>query len=309
MKSSLGFFFGLAVVVTSSVVACSDDDGGGGASNVQPDGGSPSGDAATGEGGTNDDAGGNPSTETLGAGPYTIAYAGTFVGIDMRAVADGKATFDGAKLLSYEASTDERPELGTNTVSEAKGDALVAIGRWSGGTTAGKFYEVEGSGLLALPANGGFHYAIGKFTDPLPASGNATYTELAKTVVTVGNGSTAPGTLSGSVAATFAGADSKIGFTITLDVPGDATYTIATTGGTGNVATTETMITSGQAKGAFITNVNLTSTGAACGGGCAAGVDGFVAGPNAERIALVAHIYKGGGGSPESLSGAIVFTK
>jgi hypothetical protein len=227
----------------------------------------------------------------------------------MRPIPDGKATFDGAKLLSYQASDDERPELGTNQVSDVTSDAFVAIGRWSGGATAGKFYDVAGTGLIALPPNGGFHYVIGKFADPLPASGGGTYTVLSKTVATVGNGSVAPGTVAGTLAATFAGADSKIGFSIRLDVPGDTTYTIETTGGVANVATTEAMLSGGNVKGAFYANLQLTSAGAACGGSCSAGVDGFVAGPNGERIALVAHIYKGGGGSPESVTGAVVFTK
>jgi hypothetical protein len=46
---------------------------------------------------------------------------------------------------------------------------------------------------------------------------------------------------------------------------------------------------------------------AACQGGCAAVVDGFVAGPVGERIALVAHVFKGGGGSPKSVAADIAF--
>jgi hypothetical protein len=41
-----------------------------------------------------EDSGGAP----LGAGPYAIVYAGTFVGIDGRTVDDGKATFDRATV-------------------------------------------------------------------------------------------------------------------------------------------------------------------------------------------------------------------
>ena len=305
MHNSLGIFAATMTIVAASLAACSDD----AAQNadVQADGGN--GQPGNTDGGGTHDSGNESPGAGLGPGPYTIAYAGTEVGIDMRPIAHGKATFDGQKLLSYEASDEERPELGTNQVNEAAADAFVAIGRWSGGKTSGKFYEIAGAGVFDLPANGGFHYAIGNFLDPLPAAGTFTYAELAKTAATVSDGSVAPGTISGNVAVSFAGPSTKIGFSLTLDIPGDATYTLATTGGTDDVSTTEAMMMTGSAKGAFSASLELTNQGAACGGSCAGAVYGFVAGPDAERIALVAHVYSGSGGSPKSVAGAIVFKK
>ena len=310
---SIGIVFATMALAFGSLAACGDDspnDGGG--PPAGQDGGTANGDGgATPDTGAAGDGGSDSGSAGLGPGPYTLVYAGTEVGIDMRNVDQGKATFDGPKLLSYHASDDERPELGTNQVNDASGDAFIAIGRWSGGKTAGKFYEIAGTGLLDLPANGGFHYAIGNFTDPLPASGSQTYSELAKTVATVSDGSAAPGTVAGSLAATFAGADTKIGFSITLDVSGDATYTLATTGGTADVSTTEAKIGGGNVKGVFFTSLDITSAGGACTGvgTCSGAVYGFVAGPNADRIGLVAHVYTGSGGSPKSVAGAIVFKK
>lgn len=312
MRGSTGLFttiLCIGIASLAALAACSDEstpetpatpDGGGGA-----DGGAGT-DGATGE----PDSGGGGAT--IGAGPYTIAYAGTEVGIDMRTVADGKATFESGKLTAYESSEDERPSLGTNQVGDVAGDAFLAIGRWSGGTTAGKFYEIAGSGLLALPANGGFHYVIGQAVTALPASGNATYSVLAKTAATVSDGSAAPGTVSGSLAAQFAGDATKIGFSITLEVPGDATYTLTTTGGVADVSTTEASIGQGDVKGAFYTSLTLTTTGAACAGSagsCSGAVYGFVSGANAERIGVVAHVYQGSGGSAKSIAGAIAFKK
>jgi hypothetical protein len=306
MQTSLGIFAATMMVVALSFAACSDD-----ASNpanpAAVDGGNPNLDG--GGGGTEAATEAAAPAESLGQGPFTLAYAGTNVGIDMRPIAVGKAKFDGAKLISYESSDDERPELGTNQVNEVTGDEFVAIGRWSGGTTAGKFYQVHGDGLIPLPEKGGFHYAIGNFLDPLPASGGGTYSELAKTSATVSDGSLSPGTITGSLAVNFAGATSKIGFSITLEVPGDASYTLATTGGTSDLSTSEAQFASGNIKGAFFANLTVTNAGAACAGSCSGAIDGFVAGPNAERIALVAHVYKGSGGSPKSVAGAIVFKK
>ena len=245
----------------------------------------------------------------LGDGPFTLVYAGTTVGIDGRPIAQGKAAFDGAKMIGYEADADERPQLGTNQVKDVSGDAFVALGRWSGGATTGKFYDVNGTGFIDLPANGGFHYVIGSFTDPMPASGASTYTELAKTVATVSDGSVAPGTISGSLAVNFAGASTKLGFSIVLDIPGDATYTLATTGGTADVSASEAELAAGNMKGAFCANLQINSAGAACGGTCAGAVQGFVAGPGAERVALVAHVFNGSGGSPKSVTGAITFKR
>lgn len=304
-KRSFGILAGAAI----SVAACGGDDGsaGGGPSGQQDAGNVPSGspDGGDGDAGTNGDAAGAGP----GDGPFTLVYAGTTVGIDGRPIVQGKAAFDGAKMIGYEASTDERPQLGTNQVKEVSGDAFVALGRWSGGATTGKFYEVNGNGLIDLPANGGFHYAIGSFTDPMPASGAATYAELAKTVATVSDGSVAPGTITGSLAVDFAGASTKLGFSIVLDIPGDATYTLATTGGTADVSASEAELATGVIKGAFYANLQIASAGAACGGSCAGVVQGFVAGPGAERVALVAHVFNGAGGSPKSVTGAIAFKR
>ena len=306
--SSSSFFFMTLGVVVISLAACGDDEPGGAATSA--DAGSDAPQAQPEAGGGSDSAAPDAAATGLGPGPYTVVYAGSTVGIDMRTVAAGKATFDGVKLTGYEASEDEHPTAGTNEVKEVSGDAFVAIGRWAGGKTGGKFYEAGTGGLIDLPANGGFHYAIGNFADPVPASGQTAYTELAKTAATVSDGSLAAGTISGSLAANLTGDATKVGFSITIDIPGDAVYTLATTGGAGDVSTTEAeMLTGGNLKGVFTANLDVTSAGAACEGTCSGSVYGFVAGANAERIALVAHVYKGSGGSPKSVAGALVFKK
>jgi len=263
-------------------------------------------DAAAGDSGGGADAKGAPTP--LGAGPYTIAYASiAAIGIDARTFADGKATFDGVKLLSYESGANEMPTVGSNQTNEPNGDAFALIGRWSGGTTGGKFYNVGGTGLAAIPANGGFHYVIGRLADPLPTSGAASYVLTRTTAATLADGSVAVGTTTGTLAADY-GTTSKVGFSVVLDVGGVA-YTITTTGGTANVATSQSIFASGTLKAMFANNLEVTAPTGPCAtaGTCKATANGVVAGPNGERFGLVVSAATGTG-APRAL-GALVFTK
>ncbi len=264
-------------------------------------------DAAAGDSAGGADAKGAPTP--LGAGPYTIAYASiAAIGIDARTFADGKATFDGVKLLSYESSANEMPTVGSNQTNEANGDAFALIGRWSGGVTGGKFYNVGGTGLATIPANGGFHYVIGRLADPLPTSGAASYVLTRTTAATLADGSVAVGTTTGTLAADYGATMSKVGFSVVLDVGGVA-YTITTTGGTANVATSQSVFASGTLKAMFANNLEVTAPTGPCAtaGTCKANANGVVAGPNGERFGLVVSAATGTG-TPRAL-GALVFTK
>lgn len=125
-----------AIALTCSVVACSDDDvspasptadggdGDGGDSNSTPDGG------GAGDTGTGSDSGSDSGGSRIGPGPYALVYTGFTVGIDGRAVADGKATFSGLTLTGYTATgqeTNETPQIGTNTAKDVAGGPLFAI--------------------------------------------------------------------------------------------------------------------------------------------------------------------------------------
>ena len=301
------------------VFACSDDNTSSPSSPSGVDGGGTDG-ATTADGSSGGDGGGGDSSTStgIGPGPYTIVYAGTFVGIDGRPVADGKATFANGALTGYTATgqeTDEAPLIGSNTAKETAGSALFAIGRWSGGTTDGKFYEADAAGKMTFAANGGFHYAIGRPADPIPSSGLTTYTIDKTTAATTSDGSQAPGTITGALAMNLAGATTKIGLSVTIDIPGSGTYTAETTGGVGDPSQSDAeLLTAGgpnAPKGIFFFNKNnITNAGAACvGGECALGVDGVIVGPNAENVLIVAHFYSGSGGAPTSVSGAIAFKK
>ena len=314
----------LTLGVAGALGGCSSDSGGTGSSGEPlADAGGTTDSPSGGDSGTSDTGVGDTGTDApsggIGAGPYTIVYAGTFVGIDGRSVDDGKATFEGLKLTGYTAKgqeADESPKIGTNTASAVAGSSLFAIGRWGGGITDGKFYEVGAAGKMTFAANGGFHYAIGVPTSSLPATGTVTYTVDKKTAATVSDGSSAPGTISGSLVIAYAGAATKVALSVTIDIPGNGTYTAETTGGTADPSQSEALVPNltgpNAPKGIFYFNKNnLTNAGAACGGGgsCSLGVDGAILGPAGETVVLAAHVYAGSGGSPKSVSGVLAFKK
>lgn len=316
MRLEALLFVSSVTVMAPLAGGCSSDEDGG--SPPTPDSGGA--DAPTGNDGGSDapvnaDTGtDSPSSGGIGPGPYTIVYAGRFAGIDSRSVADGKATFDGFKLTGYVATgqeMDEMPTIGTNTASDVAGSSLFAIGRWGGGTTDGKFYNADAAGKMTFAANGGFQYAIGRPADPIPSSGLTTYTIDKKTAATVSDGSQAPGTITGTLAINLAGATTKIGLSVSIDVPGSGVYTAETTGGVADPSQSEATLGMGSAKGVFYFFKNITNAGGACAGGgaCSVNVNGAILGPNAESVIMAVHVFAGAGGSPQSVSGVLAFKK
>jgi hypothetical protein len=109
----------------------------------------------------------------------------------------------------------------------------------------------------------------------LPLTGSATYTLLGATQPTYVDGSTSPGTLTGSLDVNFGAF--TVGTNLNIAMP-DANYSIR-----GN-----SLISSGSA---FF--FGLTGNGLTCAGdisSCSARVDGFFAGSAAERAGLGYHV-------------------
>lgn len=301
---------GFAAVAPVIVAACSDDpaapaDAGNEAGSAAETGAAESGaDTSVADAG-NDTA--TPASD-LGPGPYAIAYAGTKLGIDQRTATS--ATLAAGRMTGYVVNADESLLAGTNQVVDVGGDGPVLWGRWAGGTTAGAYY---GNPPFAFAANGGLHYAIGRATTTLPASGNGAYTLAGKTTATVSDGSLAPGSVTGSASAAFAGAGTKVGFSVTLDVPGDASYVITTTGGAADPSTSQVGIFDGHFLATDGSDPITLTTGGACtvagGAPCIAVFDGFFAGDGAERLAAVIHVFKGSGGDPKTVSAVAIFKK
>ena len=303
---------GSLAMVGAVLVACSDGGGGSSGSTSTSSGAgtgggastASSGTAAGGTGGTSTSGGtGGTSTssstgatstsgstgggEMIGPGPYFLSYSSRGgPGIDSRPSVT--ATFAGNEITGYVASPNESPTRGTSTTAEPGMDAFVAWGRWTGGTTAGVLNAKPG---IVLSAMEGFHLALGLKTAPasVPASGGATYVLIGATHPTLEDGSLALGTLTGAMNVSFAGASTKVGFALSIDMPGDTTYAVTTNGGTGTPSTSEVgsvaAVNPARIGGAVI----VTSAGKACTGGasCKATFQGFIAGPNSDRVALV----------------------
>lgn len=303
------------------LAACSSGGGGGSGGQATTTGSGAGGSATTsGSGGattTTSGSGGSTTTTTssgtggtggemIGAGPYFISYTSPGPGIDSRPSVT--AAFAGEELLGYVASPMESPTRGTNVSSEVGMDAFIAWGRWNGGTTAGTFYSNPG---VVLSATQGWHLVLGTATPSasVPASGGASYTLLGATHSTIDDGSFAIGTLTGSMNVAFSGATTRVGVDLSIDMPGDATYAVVSAGGTSTPSTSELGSLSAANAARLGGQVAVTSAGKACSGsaGCKASFQGFIAGPDADRIGLAFVLTAGMAGT--QVRGVAVFQR
>jgi hypothetical protein len=134
-------------------------------------------------------------------------------------------------------------------------DGILTWGRWIGPVTLP-------SGDETYSASQGFHYVVGLPTTVLPTSGVATYTLAGASRPTYVDGSTAPGTFSGSLSVTF-GAQANINGQFQAAMP-DRTFAWTAAGTTS------------------ASNFSLaTQTSTGCVGACTITTAGFFAGANA----------------------------
>ena len=185
-------------------------------------------------------------------------------------------------------------------MGESHSDKYVTMSRWNDGTTGGVFYSVTGGFIYT--AKQGFHHVIGAETKAPPTSGSVSYTLAAKTSATMDDGSLAVGTITGKAKVNFSASGSKVAMEISVAMPGDTTYKLNTKGGLADPTQSSVKLTGGRAKGWF----NLTAVGKACPAGCAVSFEGFLAGPNAERLGFVFVINNN---NAKAVRGAVVFKK
>jgi hypothetical protein len=172
-------------------------------------------------------------------------------------------------------------------------DGILAWGRWIGTVAVPR----GASPTETYNSNQGLHYVVGIPTPSLPPSGIATYTLSGATQPTYLDGSTSPGTLTGSLGVDFA----KLSITTNLDIamPG-AGYSVR---GTSSIIP-GTPFFSGQ------TGLSVAGSGSACASGCNALVQGFFAGATAERAGLGYHVRDNLiTGGVRDVIGAAAFTK
>jgi len=153
-------------------------------------------------------------------------------------------------------------------------DGILAWGRWIGNVN---FFGT----LEAYNSNSGLHYVIGLPTAVMPQSGSATYTLLGATSPTYIDGSSAPGTLSGSLSVFF-GVEGSVGMNLNVAMPDGKGYAIT---GSAFLPSSSAFFSGQTGQG-----LSASGSGGACLSGCGARVDGFFAGTSAERVGLGYHI-------------------
>jgi hypothetical protein len=209
---------------------------------------------------------------------YAAALALGFSNLSETLVPDlvsgtGTATFNGGGQMTQIAFTGGR--IGAIYTLESGGthadfgtDGILAWGRWIGTVT------VPGSllGTENYISNTGLHYVVGLPTPTLPTSGFATYTLLGATQPTYVDGILGPGTFSGSMSVNF-GAVASIDAIFAVTMP-DRTYGMSVKGAPASTA---------------LFSFSPAVTGC-LGTGCSASVQGFFAGPTAERVGVGYHI-------------------
>ncbi|NIJ41604.1 hypothetical protein FHS78_001894 [Parvibaculum indicum] len=248
----------------------------------------------------------NPVTGTEDTG-YSIAYAADALGIDTRT--DVTVTVgSGGELNRYKVGTgtDEDLERNSNSSLE-RGNAgnAIFIERWAGGETHGNYYNAYNGTTfseLGRTSHQGFHLAYGRPATSLPTQGVAQYTLAAATSPTIDDGSFAPGTFTGTLGIAF-GPAFKVGVDFSVDMPGDHTYVIQTSGGSatpsGSVNYTD------LANGVFVlSSVNMAQGGAACpSANCQAFVDGILGGASGEYVGIAYNIYDSSAATDSSFRG------
>jgi hypothetical protein len=196
-----------------------------------------------------------------------------FADIDSGSGAD--ATFNGAGQMTSVTVNSTTYSMGSGSHADFGTDGIVAWGRWIGPVSiVGSLCEGTCQNT-DYTANQGLHYAVGTPTPSLPLTGNASYTLLGATQPTYIDGSTGPGTLTGSLTVDFGAFTVSTNLNVAMP---DASYSIRG----------DSIIASGSAFFFGTTGNGLSCTGPSSS--CGARVDGFFAGASAERAGLGYHI-------------------
>lgn len=224
---------------------------------------------------------------------YSADTCGDFCIDPFIRTATGVATFNGSGQMTQMDASGRAPAVHTllsgGSHADFGTDGTLAWGRWIDAASVPETL----TGNENYGVNQGLHYVVGVPTPTLPASGSATYALLGATKPTYINGSTSPGTFTGSMSVTF-GPSASIDANFLVAMP-NATYGMSVKG-----ASTST------ASFSFApTMTGCSSTG------CSASVQGFFAGSTAERAGIGYHISDS---DPQTLAtkdivGAAAFSK
>jgi hypothetical protein len=177
----------------------------------------------------------------------------------------GSATFNGSgQLTHFSAFSESGYSIDAGVHADFGTDGILAWGRWVGDVTADNLVEKYG------PSQG-IHYVVGTPTPSMPTSGSGTYTLVGATKPTYMDGSNLPGTFTGTLSVDFAIQLLTANFTVAMP---DRTYQL-----------------SGDTRSLSTSNFSLSASSiTGCAASCSAFIQGFFAGPSAERAGVGYHI-------------------
>jgi hypothetical protein len=187
----------------------------------------------------------------------------------------GDAVFNAAgQLTEFNTGFDVYKMLPGATHADFGTDGILAWGRWVGPVQTSAF-ACEGVCSVNYTENQGFHYVIGVPTAVMPVGGSASYSLLGATRPTYLDGSSAPGSFSGSISVDFrptsTGSHTIVG-----------NFNVAMPDGQGFSWTGR----AGSTSNAFNMSSSVTGSGGACIQGCSSTVLGTFVGASAERIGI-----------------------
>jgi hypothetical protein len=245
------------------------------------------------------DPSGNPAGITkplVSGGGYAAAVAFSWnASPKVQSNGNVTATFDSANQLTSLTYSDGQVfkyDPANGPLAESfNTDGILAWGRWT--------KHVSGlaniDGLLTVnetySANQGLHYVVGTPTPVMPTGGSATYSLLGATQPTYVDGRVGPGSFTGKLDVSF-GPVATINGNFNIAMPDGKGFALTSSG------TTNTAM--------FSLSTSVSGSGGSCLSGCSAGVQGFFAGPSAERAGIGYRVTDSLGGQ---VVGAAAFKK
>jgi hypothetical protein len=189
----------------------------------------------------------------------------------------GSATFTGSGQMTQfvlDGRVSEIASLQGGTHADFGTDSIIAWGRWIGTVDTPRF------GSVTFKDDTGLHYVVGMPTPTMPTSGTASYSLIGATRPTLLDGGVTPGTFNGSLLVDFGATTPSVTMNLNVAV-GTLGYSIVGSAG----------ISGSTFSGFYVQGEGVTpTTQSSCTSSCTATVQGFFAGPNAERAGLGYHI-------------------
>jgi hypothetical protein len=261
----------------------------------------------------------SPAGAKLGLGPFVFAYAGTSVAV----VASPQTSVSIERgVVTGWVDRGAHFTQGSLSANDVGGGDELIFGRWAGGS-AGTVMGIKRMDVSVEP-NGGIHWVVGVTPfGTFPSAGTVDYPLVGSTSPTRADGTKMPGTVAGTASVTFTGGGgATIALSLTITIPGDATYVVKTpSSGPSPLVVKTPPLVDLPARDAGLTL--KPGTGSVCSGlmncfpdpnvctpapACPVWVTGVFTGASFQRLALVVQLSPDENyGSSASITTVVVF--